>query len=90
MAKIKELLRIQSSYSAQVDLNRDFNDRNLKDERMSNYKPIKAHRKAFEVIAEGAYDKTSKRCFILSGSYGTGKSHLLLMAASYFESQSDN
>jgi hypothetical protein len=89
MAKIKELLRIQSSYSAQVDLKRDFTDRNLKDERMSNYKPIKAHRKAFEVIAEGAYDKTSKRCFVLSGSYGTGKSHLLLMAASYFESQSD-
>lgn len=89
MAKIKELLRIQSSYSEQVDLKRDFNDRNLKDERMSNYKPIKAHRKAFEIIAEGAYVKNSKRCFILSGSYGTGKSHLLLMAASYFESQSD-
>jgi hypothetical protein len=89
MAKIKELLRIQSSYSAQVDLKKEFNDRNLKEERMSNYKPIKAHRKAFEIIAEGAYVKNSKRCFILSGSYGTGKSHLLLMAANYFESQSD-
>lgn len=89
MAKIKELLRIQSSYSAQVDLKKEFNDRNLKEERMSNYKPIKAHRKAFEIIAEGAYVKNSKRCFILSGSYGTGKSHLLLMGASYFESQSD-
>ncbi len=89
MAKIKELLHIQSSYSAQVDLKKEFNDRNLKQERMSHYKPIKAHRKAFETIAEGAYVKNSKRCFILSGSYGTGKSHLLLMAANYFESQSD-
>ena len=89
MAKIKEVLKIQSSYSAQVDLKREFADINLKEERMANYKPIKAHRKAFEIIASGAYDKNSKRSFILSGSYGTGKSHLLLMAANYFESPSD-
>ena len=56
---------------------------------MTNYRPIKSHRKAFEIIAEGAYRKDSKRCFILSGSYGTGKSHLCLMAANYFESPSD-
>lgn len=89
MAKIKEILQIKSSYSTQVDLKKEFNDRKLKEERMSHYKPIKAHRKAFEVIAEGGYNKNSKRCFVLSGSYGTGKSHLLLMAANYFESQSD-
>lgn len=89
MTKIKELLDIKSSYSNQVDLHREFNDRALKKDRMSQYKPIKSHRKAFEIIAEGAYATTSKRCFVLSGSYGTGKSHLLLMAANYFESQSD-
>ncbi|KOA18751.1 hypothetical protein CLHOM_30350 [Clostridium homopropionicum DSM 5847] len=89
MTKIKELLDIKSSYSNQVDLHREFNDRALKKDRMSKYKPIKSHRKAFEIIAEGAYTTTSKRCFVLSGSYGTGKSHLLLMAANYFESQSD-
>lgn len=89
MARIKEVLKIQSSYSAQVDLKREFADINLKEERMANYKPIKAHRKAFEIIASGAYDKNSKRSFILSGSYGTGKSHLLLMTANYFESPSD-
>lgn len=89
MAKIKELLQIQSSYSAQVDLKKEFCDRALREDRMAHYMPIKSHRKAFEIIAEGAYVKNSKRCFVLSGSYGTGKSHLLLMAANYFESQSD-
>ncbi|MBZ9688458.1 hypothetical protein G9F72_019190 [Clostridium estertheticum] len=89
MSKIKELLQIQNSYSAQVDLKKEFNDRILREERMSHYKPIKAHRKAFETIAEGAYAKNSKRSFIISGSYGKGKSHLLLMVANYFESQSD-
>lgn len=89
MPKIKELLHIQSSYSTQVDLKREYNNAVLKHERMASYKPIKAHRDAFQIIAEGAYAKNSKRCFILSGSYGTGKSHLLLMAANYFGSQSD-
>lgn len=89
MAIIKELVDIKSSYSAQVDLRKEFIDRSLKKDRMSQYKPIKSHRRAFEIIAEGAYTKNSKRCFILSGSYGTGKSHLCLMAANYFESQSD-
>ncbi|MBU3114585.1 hypothetical protein [Clostridium lacusfryxellense] len=89
MAKIKELIKIQNSYSAQVDLKKEFNDRILREERMSHYKPIKAHRNAFETIAQGAYVKNSKRSFILSGSYGKGKSHLLLMVANYFESQSD-
>lgn len=73
MARIKDLLHIQSSYSSQVDLKREFNDRNLREARMANYKPIKAHRKAFEIIAEGAYVKNSKRCFVLSGSYGHRK-----------------
>lgn len=89
MTKIKEVIEIKSSYSAQVDLKKEFNNRSLKKERMAQYKPIKSHRKAFEIIAEGAYLKDSKRCYILSGSYGTGKSHLCLMASNYFESQSD-
>jgi hypothetical protein len=89
MVKIKELIQIQKSYSNQVNLKTEFEDIALRAERIANYKPIKAHRKAFEIIAEGCYSKNSKRCFILSGSYGTGKSHLLLMAANYFESQSD-
>ncbi|MGB4660513.1 MAG: hypothetical protein WBI07_15160 [Mobilitalea sp.] len=55
---------------------------------MAHYKPIKAHRTAFEKIAEGIYQQNSKRSFILSGSFGTGKSHLLLMAASYFSNPS--
>lgn len=89
MGKIKELIKVQSSYSAQVNLKKEYSDRSLNVERMSNYRPIKSHRKAFEIIAEGAYRKDSKRCFILSGSYGTGKSHLSLMAANYFETPSD-
>lgn len=88
MALIAEVLDIQRSYSTQVDLQEEYYDAERREERMAHYKPIKAHRSAFEKIAEGIYQQSSKRSFILSGSYGTGKSHLLLMAASYFSSPS--
>ncbi|WP_425060961.1 hypothetical protein SCACP_17260 [Sporomusa carbonis] len=89
MTAIKEIVKIQGGYSAQVKLKEEFENRSQNIERMSHYKPIQAHRKAFEIMAEGIYKKDSKRCFILSGSYGTGKSHLCLMTANYLESPSD-
>ena len=89
MAKIAEILDIQRSYSTQVELAKEYGDINLRTERMAHYKPIKAHRSAFETIAESIYKQQSKRSFILSGSFGTGKSHLLLMVANYFSTPSD-
>ena len=88
MAKIKEVLDIQRSYSTQVELRSEYFDLERREERMIHYKPIKAHRAAFERIAEGLYRQNNKRSYVLSGSYGTGKSHLLIMAASYFSSPS--
>ena len=88
MAKIKEVLDIQRSYSTQVELRSEYFDLERREERMTHYKPIKAHRAAFERIAEGLYRQNNKRSYILSGSFGTGKSHLLMMAASYFSSPS--
>ncbi len=88
MAKIKDVLNIQRSYSTQVELRSEYFDLEQREERMAHYKPIKAHRAVFERIAEGLYRQNNKRSYVLSGSYGTGKSHLLIMAASYFSSPS--
>jgi len=55
---------------------------------MERYKPIAAHRQVFEKIAN-ALNPLDRRFYFLSGSYGTGKSHLLLMMANYFASPSD-
>ena len=55
---------------------------------MERYRPIKAHRDAFAELAK-ALDQQNKRFYFLSGSYGTGKSHLCLMAANYFANQSN-
>lgn len=84
MTKIKDIIDIRSGYSDTVDIKNDFKMEEENKRRMATYRPIKSHREAFEIIAESPYIKDSKRCFILSGSYGTGKSHLGLIAANYF------
>jgi hypothetical protein len=50
--------------------------------------PIPAHRKAFERVAR-ALNVNDKRSYLITGNYGTGKSHLCLMLANYFSSPSN-
>ena len=86
--KIAELIRTNPGYSAQVDLNLWFRDSNQNLATMRRYKPIASHRKAFEKIA-GALDAKDKRVYLVTGNYGTGKSHLCLMLANYFAYRSN-
>ena len=81
--KIAELIKTNPGYSAQVDLNRWFRNSAQNLATMRRYKPISSHRKAFERIA-GALDNKDKRVYLITGNYGTGKSHLCLMLANYF------
>lgn len=91
MAKIRELIQINSGYTSYVDLNEEFfyynEEKNLG--RMERYMPIRAHRLAFEKIAN-AINPKDRRFYFLSGSYGTGKSHLCLMLGNYFARQSNS
>ncbi len=88
MTKIREIVQINSGYTSVVDLYDDYYELEKNQARMRNYKPIAAHREAFEKIAN-ALNPKDRRFYFLSGSYGTGKSHLLLMVANYFANQSD-
>lgn len=90
MTKISDILDIRTGYSDVVRLKEEFRDEESNLKRMANYRPIEAHRIAFQRMAEAPFKPNSKRCFILSGSYGTGKSHLCLMVANYFNQPSTN
>ena len=79
--KIVELIRTNPGYSAQIDLEL-FRDSVQNLATMRRYKPIASHRKAFEKSA-GALDNKDKRVYLITGNYGTGKSHLCLMLANY-------
>lgn len=91
MSRIREVIKINSGYTSYVDLNQEFfyynEEKNLG--RMERYMPIKAHRLAFEKIANSLNPK-DRRFYFLSGSYGTGKSHLCLMLGNYFAKQSNS
>lgn len=88
MTKIRNIIQINSGYTSYVDLYEDYYDIVKNHGRMERYKPIAAHRKVFEKITN-ALNPLDRRFYFLSGSYGTGKSHLLLMLANYFASPSD-
>jgi len=88
MTKIREIVEIKGGYTSYVDLYEEFNDPVKNQGRMSRYKPITAHRVAFERIAK-VLNPLDRRFYFLRGSYGTGKSHLLLMTANYFANPSD-
>lgn len=88
MTKIRDIVQINSGYTSYVDLYEDYYDLVKNRGRMERYKPIAAHRQVFEKIAN-VLNPLDRRFYFLSGSYGTGKSHLLLMFANYFANPSD-
>lgn len=88
MSKISEIITIKSGMASYVDLRKELFDLDACSRRMVSYKPIKSHRDVFECVSK-ALDPKDRRCYLLTGSYGTGKSHLCLMLANYFMHQSD-
>lgn len=88
MTRIRDIIKINSGYTSYVDLYEEYYDIQKNRGRMERYKPIAAHRQAFEKIAN-ALNPKDRRFYFLSGSYGTGKSHLLLSLANYFANPSD-
>jgi hypothetical protein len=88
MYKISEIITIKSGMASYIDLRKELFDPDACSRRMASYKPIKSHRDVFEPVSK-ALDPNDRRCYLLTGSYGTGKSHLCLMLANYFMHQSD-
>ncbi|MFQ5854904.1 MAG: hypothetical protein ACE5LU_04580 [Anaerolineae bacterium] len=82
MTKISDLITIHSGYTQYVQLVPTFKDPTENRGRMEQYMPIKSHREAFTRLTRALYP-LDNRVYLLTGSYGTGKSHLCLMLANY-------
>ena len=89
MPKIRELVDIKSGYARYVNLVHTFDDPTENRARMEHYMPIASHRQAFERLTRALYPKDG-RVYLLTGSYGTGKSHLCLMLANYLSLKPDD
>ena len=88
MSKIKEVVKLKTGYANFVELKSAFEAAQENADRMAMYRPTKAHRMAFERICRGLYQPNDKKFYLLSGSYGTGKSHLCLMSANFLSRSS--
>jgi hypothetical protein len=82
MPKIVDLIEIKVGYANYVNLVDEFADPDRNRARMEGYMPISSHRVAFERLAHLCLPNDN-RVYLLLGTYGTGKSHLLLMLANY-------
>src|SRR3990172_3197485 len=81
MAKISDVVKLKTGYANFVNLKSAYEEAKENDDRMAMYRPTKSHRAAFERICQGLYQSNDRKFYLLSGSYGTGKSHLSLMLA---------
>jgi energy-coupling factor transporter ATP-binding protein EcfA2 len=90
MAKIAEIVKVQSGYANFVNLREALAEESENTDRMAMYRPTKAHRVAMERLSRGLYVPNEKKFYLLSGSYGTGKSHLCLMLANLLGKSSDD
>jgi len=86
MTKISEIINFHSAYGEQVRLHEYFYNEHQNVDHMTGYVPIRSHREVFLQLAKSQlHDKENKeKVFMLTGSFGTGKSHLCLMLANYF------
>ena len=81
MSKISEIVKVRGGYANYVQLRSALREDTENTERMAMYRPTKGHRAALERICCGLFTPNDKKFYLLSGSYGTGKSHLCLMLA---------
>ena len=90
MSKISTIVKVRGGYANYVQLRNAFREDAENTERMAMYRPTKGHRAAMERISRGLFTPNDKKFYLLSGSYGTGKSHLCLMLANLLGKSSDD
>ena len=88
MSTIAEVVKLKTGYANFVNLKEAFSEAGQNTARMEMYRPTPAHRKAFQRLCKGLYTPLDKKFCLLSGSYGTGKSHLSLMFANFLAKSS--
>ena len=81
MTKIFEVVKLKTGYANFINLKNSFEEAKTNADRVEMYRPTTAHRKALERLCRGLYQPNDKKFYLLSGSYGTGKSHLSLIFA---------
>ena len=80
--KISEIIELSSAFAAEVNVARDFKYRlTEKNQHIDGYLPTTSSRNIVKTILETVAIRDDRKLHLITASYGTGKSYLLLMLA---------
>jgi len=80
---MKEVVSVSQAWNYEVALDRDFANQTRNLEKLASYVPNSASKRAMVGICEGVYPPSKKRAHLITGTYGTGKSHFALILADF-------
>lgn len=78
---IDQLISISGAFFAEVNIKQDFHDETINVRKLKGYIPNQGSRTALGEIVRGLHPNSPKRVHLITGWYGTGKSHLGLVLA---------
>lgn len=80
--KLTEIIELSSAFAAEVNVARDFKYRlTERNQHIDGYLPTASSRKIVKMILETVATRDDRKLHLITASYGTGKSYLLLMLA---------
>jgi len=79
--KISRIVSISPAFSEEVALKDDFNNLEENRKKVQGYVPNQSSRSALKMILAGLHPTSTQRVHLITGSYGTGKSHFGLVLA---------
>jgi hypothetical protein len=87
---LNEVTKIKGGFVRAVKIIDDFFDEELNRRKLESYYPNPSAREAFYSISEGLRPTSTARVHLVSGTYGSGKSHFGLVIANYLVKNSDS
>lgn len=83
-------VHVNAGFKPSVQLPVDFENEAINARLIENYIPTQFTIALFEQLAQSCHPNSTERAHMLVGTYGTGKSDLLLMIANYFARATDD
>jgi hypothetical protein len=81
---IGEIVTISPTYTSEVNIAMDFTNPDMNAQKVEGYIPTAPARHALSKIMQGLMPMSGKRVHLITGMYGTGKSHFGLVLANLF------